>query len=85
MLTDITLGQYIPTNSPVHKLDSRIKIISVFIYIIAVFLTKGVLSYLLLLLGTFLLIKVSKIRLLTVLKSIRPLLFLIVFTGVMDF
>lgn len=84
MLTDITIGQYMPANSPVHKLDPRIKIISVFIYIIIVFLAKSIYSYLLLAICTFLVIKLSKIRLITVLKSIKPLMFIIIFTSVIN-
>ena len=84
MLTDITLGQFMPADSPVHKLDPRIKIISVFIYIISVFLTKGLLSYLLLTLGTFTIIVMSKISFITIAKSIKPLVFIIAFTSVLN-
>ena len=84
MLTDITLGQYIPADSPVHKLDPRIKIISVFLYIIAVFFANSPISYVFLFLGTTLVIKVSKIRFMTVIKSLKPLMFLIVFTAIIN-
>ena len=84
MLTDITLGQYLPADSPVHKLDPRIKIIAVFMYIITVFFAKTALSYLFLAVCTLLVIKISKIRFMTVLKSIKPLAFIIVFTAVIN-
>ena len=84
MLTDITLGQYIPADSPVHKLDPRIKIIGVFIYIITVFLAKGLVSYLFLGISTLLVIKLSKIRLMTVIKGIKPLVFIIIFTALIN-
>lgn len=81
MLTDITLGQYIPADSPVHKLDPRIKIIGVFIYIVAVFLAKSFISYIFLCISTFLIIKLSKIRFITVIKGVKPLIFIIIFTA----
>ena len=84
MLTDITLGQYIPADSPVHKLDPRVKIIGVFLYIIAVFLAKGIASYIFLALSTIFIIKLSKIRLITVLKGIKPLAFIIIFTALIN-
>ena len=84
MLTDITLGQYIPRESVVHNLDPRVKIVSAFIFIIAVFLVNSPASYLFLLFSVALLIGVSKIRYATVLKSIRPIVFLILFTAVIN-
>ena len=45
MLTDITLGQYYPGNSVIHKLDPRTKILSALVYIIAVFLAAEPASY----------------------------------------
>lgn len=84
MLTDITLGQYIPADSPVHKLDPRVKIIGVFLYIIAVFLAKGIASYIFLALSTIFIIKLSKIRFITVLKGIKPLAFIIIFTALIN-
>ena len=45
MLKDITLGQYFPGNSVVHRLDPRTKLIMVVVYIAALFLAKWFLSY----------------------------------------
>ena len=84
MLTDITLGQYIPSESVVHNLDPRVKIISTFIFIIAVFLANTPLAYLFLVLSVVLLIGVSKIRYSTVFKSVKPIVFLILFTAVIN-
>ena len=44
-LKDITLGQYFPGNSPVHRLDPRTKLIAVTLYIVALFLAKFFLTY----------------------------------------
>ena len=54
MLKDITLGQYFPTNSIVHRLDSRIKIISVLVFIIAVFICDSAFGFLLAVFSTIL-------------------------------
>ena len=84
MLSDITLGQYIPAQSPVHRLDPRIKIVASIVYIVAVFLAKSVFSYAFLFLATLSLIKLSKIKVHTVLKGVKPVLFLIIFTAVIN-
>ena len=84
MITDITLGQYIPRESFVHKLDPRIKIILTVIYIVLVFVAKNVLSYGLVALFTLFCILISKINFSTILKSVKPILFLIVFTAVIN-
>ena len=84
MITDITLGQYIPVGSPVHRLDPRIKIISSFLYIAAVFIAHSVVAYVFLLIGTAVMIKLSNIRYSTVIKGVKPLLFLIIFTAVIN-
>lgn len=84
MITDITLGQYIPKESFVHKLDPRIKIVLAIIYIVSVFIAKSILSYTLVGLFTFFCIFLSKINLKTVLKSLKPVLFLIIFTTLVN-
>ena len=45
MLKDVTLGQYFPGETSVHKLDPRTKLVLVIVYIVALFLAKGVASY----------------------------------------
>ncbi len=84
MLADITLGQYIPCESTVHNLDPRIKIIATFVFIVAVFLVKSVYSYALLFAFTFGIIMLSKISFTTVLKSIKPIVVVILFTAIVN-
>ena len=82
MLKDVTLGQFFPGNSILHRLDPRIKIIAVILFIIAVFTAKSAVSYgclVLLLVG---MVAISKISIRTVAKSINPLLIIIIFTAV---
>lgn len=44
MLKDITLGQYYPTESPIHKLDPRVKLFGTLVFIVSLFLAKILLS-----------------------------------------
>lgn len=80
MLKDITIGQYIPGNSPLHKLDPRTKIISIVLYMTGLFLVNNLTGYLFVTLFTLGVIFLSQISLLTILKGIRPLAFIIIFT-----
>lgn len=84
MIKDITLGQYFPGNSILHRLDPRTKLISAILLIVATFLAKGMLAYLILVAFSVGLILLSGIPLKTVLKSVKPLIFIIVFTAVLN-
>ncbi|MBQ4528724.1 MAG: energy-coupling factor transporter transmembrane protein EcfT [Clostridia bacterium] len=84
MLKDITLGQYFPLNSPIHKLDPRFKIMFTLAFIVLVFFADSVPAYLGI--GVFLgfVIKLSKIKARIVLKSAKPLMFIIIFTAIIN-
>ncbi len=84
MLKDITLGQYFPGNSVIHKLDPRIKIILTIFYIVIVFSAKSLASFGVVAILTLALIFVSKISFVTILKSLKPILFIMIFTAVMN-
>ncbi|MBQ7161472.1 MAG: energy-coupling factor transporter transmembrane protein EcfT [Clostridia bacterium] len=84
MLKDITLGQYFPGDSVFHRADPRAKIILGIVFIVAVFLADSPLSYAFLLLSTVLMIAVSRIPFKTVLRSMRALIFIIIFTSVIN-
>lgn len=80
MLTDITLGQYFPGNSFVHKLDPRTKILATLIYIGAIFLAASPVSYGVLTAFAALIIGVSRLPVFTVLKSLKPVLIIVLVT-----
>ena len=84
MLKDMTLGQYFPGNSVIHKLDPRVKIVSVIFYIAAVFSASGTYSYILIALCPILFVLLSGINVGTVMKSVKPLAFIICFTAVIN-
>lgn len=84
MLKDITLGQYFPINSPIHRLDPRIKIMAVLLYVITVFFASDIWGYLFVGLFTFVVVKISKVPLKLILKSLKPLVFLVLFTAAIN-
>ncbi len=84
MLRDVTLGQFFPGNSLLHRIDPRMKIIISIAYIVAIFMAKSALSYGLVVLFTLLIILISQIKISTLLKSIKPILFIVVITVVIN-
>lgn len=82
MLSDITLGQYFPGNSLLHRLDPRIKLISIVLFIVTVFTAKTYVGFALMAASTVALIGFSGIRYSTVLKSLKPVVFILAFTVV---
>lgn len=79
-MSDITLGQYFPGNSPLHKLDARAKIVLLIAFMVAIFICKNFVSLGLVAVATFVLVAISKIGFKTVKKSIKPLKFIILLT-----
>ncbi len=79
MLKDITLGQFFPGNSPLHRLDARTKIILSIVYLVLVFMANTVEAFVVVTLLTLVMIFVSRIPLKLILKSLKPLIFILVF------
>lgn len=84
MIRDITIGQYYPSNSSIHKLDPRVKILSTFAYIISLFLVDNYIGYLVIALFVYLLTKISRIPLKFILKGLRAIFIIILFTVVLN-
>ena len=84
MLKDITLGQYFPGDTIVHRLDPRTKILVVIIFIVALFLAVDWISYAVMFLITAMCIKLSSIRLKSLMKGLKPLVFIILLTGILN-
>ena len=80
MLTEITLGQYFPGNSWIHRLDPRTKILATIIYIIAIFFADTPLSYGILTAFAALVILISRLPWLMVLKSLKPIWIIVILT-----
>ena len=84
MLKDITLGQYFPGNSVVHRLDPRTKLILLVVYIVALFLAVNWVSYALMALFLVFSVKISTIPPKSIVKGMKPLVMILVFTGVLN-
>ena len=84
MLKDITLGQYFPGTSVIHRLDPRTKLLGVIFYIVALFLAKSWISYGLVLCFLIFAISVSKIPPKSIVSGMKPLVIILVFTGVLN-
>ena len=83
-MKNIALGQYYPAESPIHRLDARIKVILAILYIVCTFLCKNVLCFAALALSSLIFVLLSRIPLKTVLRAIRPILFIMLFTAVLN-
>ena len=83
-MKNVALGQYYPARSPLHKLDPRIKLILAMLYIVAAFLCKNVLGFVILAATALLLILISRVPLKTVLKSLRVIVFVLLFTVIIN-
>ncbi len=77
MIKDMTLGQYYPVDSPIHRLDPRTKLLGTLIYLIALFLADGVCAYLLAALWLLGLVRLSKVPLRYMLRGLKAILLLL--------
>ena len=84
MLKDITLGQYFPGKSVIHLLDPRTKLIFLIIYIVALFTAGNWISYGIVLTFLVLVIAVSRIPLKAIVRGLKPLVLILVFTGILN-
>ena len=84
MLKDITLGQYFPGTTLAHKLDPRTKILLVTLYIVALFCAKGLVTYGILALCLAVCVRISKVKLKALVRGLKPVLFIIIFTGILN-
>ena len=83
-LKDITLGQYFPGNTVIHRLDPRTKLLFTVLYIVALFSAKGGVTYAVLFAVLCASIAVSRIHPRNILRGMKPILFIIVLTAVLN-
>ena len=84
MLKDITLGQYFPGKSPIHRMDPRTKLILTVVYIVALFIADNWFSYLTMMAFLVLCIRISAIPLKSIVRGMKPLVFILVFTAILN-
>ena len=80
MLKDITLGQYYRANSVIHRLDPRIKLVGSLVYMVSLFLFNNLISYTAAALFLFFIIGLSKVPLSFMLRGMKTVIFIMVFT-----
>ena len=83
-MKNMSLGQYYPARSPIHALDARMKVILAILYIVCTFLCKNVWTFAALAASALLLILISRVPLRTVLRANRPLIFIMLFTALIN-
>ena len=84
MLKDITLGQYFPGTSIIHRLDPRTKLIMLIVYIVALFMASSWLGYGVLFGFLVAVIKISTIPVKSIVKGMKPLVMILIFTGILN-
>ena len=84
MIRDITIGQYYPANSKLHRLDPRVKIMCTLFYLISLFLFKSVLGYAIATVFLAAVIRTSKVPLKFILKGLKPIIMLLMITVVFN-
>ena len=84
MLKDITLGQFFPGNSVIHRLDPRTKLLALVGYIVALFMAKSWISYGVCLVFLAVVIGISTIPLKSIIKGMKPLVVILLFTGILN-
>ena len=84
MLSDITLGQYFPGNSVIHRMDPRMKLLLTIVYIVGVFLVGNLPGYAIALAFLYLVVRLSGIQFSYLLKGVKPLRFIIIFTFILN-
>lgn len=80
-MAEITLGQYYPENSIIHKLDPRVKLFGTLIFIIAIFSTNNIIGLLAIVMFLAIIIKISKVPFAKIIKGIKGI---IIFTCIYD-
>ncbi len=84
MLRDITIGQYYPSGSIIHKLDPRVKIVSTLVFIVLLFLVKTFIGFALAILFLGIVVRLSKVPLKFILRGLKAIMFLLMFTVILN-
>ena len=84
MLKDITLGQFFPGNSVVHKMDPRAKLVMLVVYIVTLFIAVSWISYAVMLAFLVISIAISKIPVKSIFRGMKPMIFILAFTAILN-
>ncbi|MCY8232422.1 energy-coupling factor transporter transmembrane component T family protein [Priestia endophytica] len=80
MMNNMIIGQYVPGDSFIHRMDPRAKLIIVFFYVAVIFLANNIISYSIIGLFAILAVLVSRVPIYFIIKGLKPILFIIIFT-----
>ena len=84
MLKDITLGQFFPGDTPIHRLDPRTKLLCVILYIVALFNAKGPLTYGIMIVTLAVCVVVSRVEWKALTRGLKPVYIIVTFTALMN-
>ena len=84
MIRDITIGQYYPAESRIHRLDPRVKIVCTLLFLVSLFIQNSLLGYVIATLYLGVVIRLSKVPLKYIVKGLKPIVILLLFTVVMN-
>ncbi len=84
MLKDITIGQYFPGNSPVHRMDPRVKLVLTMAFIVMLFMSSSFYGLLVGIVYTFMAFAASRIPFKMMFKSLKPIIPIIIFTAILN-
>ena len=84
MIRDITIGQYYQTDSVIHRLDPRVKLVATLVFIVSLFLVNNILGYVIAALFLFSMIKLSHVPFKFIVKGMKAIVFLLMITVVFN-
>lgn len=84
MFKDVAFGQYYPSDSVVHRLDARVKLLLTLLFVIAIFFINSYFGFMLTLAVLLIVILFAKLPIISVLKSVRGILFIVLFTAAIN-
>lgn len=84
MIRDITIGQFYPAESKVHALDARTKLLATLIYIVSLFFVNSFTGYGFILLALAIVIKISKVPLKFMLRGLKSIVMIVIFTALIN-
>ena len=84
MIRDITIGQYYPSESVIHRLDPRVKLVGTIVFIIMIFCINNLAGYLVATAALACMIKLSHVPLKYIIKGLKAIFFILIFTAVLN-
>lgn len=84
MFKDVAFGQYYPANSPIHRMDARVKLLLTLLFIVGIFFIKSYFGFMLTAVLLLAVILIARLPMVSVLKSIRGVLLVVLFTALIN-